>query len=414
MLVLLAAYCSVVALRYWLEHINIGHLKAHGSEVPPEFAGHIDAELLKKTQAYTIEHNRLSMAESAFDSLVLVIFLYGGLLNWYAAWISSLSSSFVLRGTIFFLGLGLGQLPLSIPFSLYSTFRIENRYGFNTMTPGLWLADLVKSTLLSAVLMSVVLTCGFWIVQISPEHWWFFIWGFFFVFSVFMMYISPYLIEPLFNTYTPLAGTGLDDRIRTMLAPAGLQISRVFSMDASKRSRHANAYFTGIGRVKRIVLYDTLLKTMDEDEVLAVLAHEAGHWKKRHVLKMLALVEALSLAAAFIAFHMLRAGVPGRLFGLSGETFFAGLVVLGFIFGIAAFPFTPLFSFLSRRHERDADRFALNIAPKPSAMATSLIKLSRDNLSNLHPHPLYAAFYYSHPPVVDRVKTLIKISGRSA
>jgi STE24 endopeptidase len=307
---------------------------------------------------------------------------------------------------MFFLLLSYCNTFISIPFSLYSTFRIENKYGFNTMTIKLWLADLLKSLLLSTVMMAVVITACLWIVIKSPEYWWLFVWGFFFVFSLFVMYISPYVIEPLFNKFTPLEGEGLEEKIKGMLGKAGIRVSRVFKIDASKRSRHTNAYFTGIGRVKRIVLYDTLLQKMDEDEVLAVLAHEAGHWKKKHVLKMIVIFEMISLAAAYISFRILQTDTLADLFNIVEKTFFAKLVVLGFIFGIVSFPFTPLFSYLSRRHEKEADRFASELTSNPGSLATSLIKLSKDNLSNLHPHPIYAGFYYSHPPVVERVKGL--------
>jgi STE24 endopeptidase len=280
------------------------------------------------------------------------------------------------------------------------------------MTMKLWITDFIKSTLISTVLMVIVLICGLWIVLKSPDLWWFYVWSFFFIFSIFMMYISPYVIEPLFNKFTPLQGERLEEKIKAMMARTGIRISRVFKIDASKRSHHTNAYFTGIGKTKRIVLYDTLLRKMDEDEVLAVLAHEAGHWKKKHVLKMIVVFEALSLAAAYLAFRVLRTGLLGDIFGLEGNTFFAELLILSVVFSIVSFPFTPLFSAFSRRHEREADRFAVDLAPKPDALATSLIKLSKDNLSNLHPHPLYAAIHYSHPPVVERVKRIRGMAGK--
>ncbi len=403
---ILAAYILTQCAGYWLEYINIRHMKEKGLAIPPGFEGHIDEELLRKTHAYTIERNTAGLVESVISNIITIVFIYGGLLAFYAAWINSLSSSFLIRGILFFLILSYAGSLISIPFSLYSTFKIENKYGFNTMTVRLWITDLVKSTLISTVLMAVLISCGLWIIQNSPELWWLYLWLFFFVFSIFMMYISPYVIEPLFNKFTPLEDDSLEQKIKSMMAKTGIKISRVFKIDASRRSRHTNAYFTGIGKTKRIVLYDTLLNKMDEDEVLAVLAHEGGHWKKRHVIKMLVVFEALSLAGAYIAFHILGSGVLAEVFGITGNTFFAELVILSFAFSVVSFPFTPLFSFFSRRHEREADRFAVELAPNPDALATSLIRLSKDNLSNLHPHPLYAAFHYSHPPVVERVRRI--------
>jgi len=403
---ILVVYLLVQAAQYWLDLLNIRHMKQYGMTVPAGFEGQIDESVLKKAVSYTLERNRVGLIESVIGSVVLIIFLYAGLLNLYGNRLSSFALPFPVQGLLFFLFLSYASSFLSIPFSLYTTFRIENKYGFNTMTLKLWVTDFIKSTLILTVLMGIALFCGFWIVQKSPAHWWLFGWGFFFIFSIFMMYVSPYVIEPLFNRFTPLEGDTLEEKIKTMMQKTGIRISRVFRMDASKRSRHTNAYFTGIGKTKRIVLYDTLINKMDEDEVLAVLAHEAGHWKKKHVLKMIVVFEALSLAGAYIAFRVLSTGLLAEVFGLRGSAFFAELVILSFIFSILVFPFTPLFSVFSRRHEREADRFAVGLAPKPDALATSLIKLSKDNLSNLHPHPLYAWFYYSHPPVVERARKI--------
>ncbi len=410
MLIILIVYVSTLFLQYWLDIINIGHMKKYGTKIPEGFEGFIDEAVLKRTIAYTLERNSFSLVESLFSSIVTLLFLFGGLLGWYTSWVSSLTGSFILQGTCFFLFLSYASSLLSVPFSLYSTFKIENTYGFNTMTPKLWLTDFVKSTLISSVLMIIALACGLWIVQKSPNLWWLFAWGFFFLFSIFMMYISPYVIEPLFNKFTPLESHDLERKITAMMQRTGIRVSRVFTIDASRRSHHTNAYFTGIGRTKRIVLYDTLINKMDENEVLAVLAHETGHWKKKHVLKMIIIFEALSLAGAYVAFRVLKSGMLAETFGLPGN-FFAELAILAFVFSIFSFPATPLFSALSRRHEREADRFAVGLAPVPEALATSLIKLSKDNLSNLHPHPLYAAVYYSHPPVVERVRTIRELAA---
>jgi STE24 endopeptidase len=405
-IIILVCYLLVQGVEYWLKFLNIGHMKKYGMNVPPGFEGYIDEPTLRKTISYTIESSTLSFVDSLFGNVVLLIFLFGGLLNIYNSWIASLNLSFILQGALFFLLLSYASSLLSVPFSLYDTFKIENKYGFNTMTVKLWITDLLKSLVLSTALMGAVLIGGLWIVQKSPEYWWLFVWGFILVVSLFMMYISPYVIEPLFNKFTPLEVEGLEERIRGMMKKTGIRVSRVFTMDASKRSRHSNAYFSGIGKVKRIVLFDTLLQKATQEEVLGVLAHEAGHWKKRHVLKMIAIVETLSLAGTYLSFRLLNTDFVGRLFNIQDATFFAKLVVLGFFFSIVSFPFTPAFSYLSRRHEDEADRFAVELTSDPEGLATSLIKLSRDNLSNLHPHPLFAKIYYSHPPVVERIKKI--------
>ncbi len=405
--IILFSYLLVQVFEYWLKFLNLRHMKRYGMHVPEGFERYIDESLLRKTNAYTVETSSLSLIESFFGNIVMIVFLFGGLLVFYNSWIDSLRLPLAIKGTVFFLVLAFVNTLLSVPFSLYATFRIENKYGFNTMTLKLWFTDLVKSLLLSTVILGAVSLGAISIVQHSPYYWWLFAWGFFFVFSIFLMYISPYIIEPLFNKFTPLETGELVEKIREMMNRVGIRVSRVFTIDASKRSRHTNAYFTGIGRVKRIVLYDTLMGMMGQGEILAVLAHEAGHWKKRHVLKRIVLFELISLVGAYLSFLVLKSHVLADIFRITGEAFFAELIVLGFIFGIAVFPFTPLMSFFSRRHEDEADRFACELTSDPESLATSLIKLSKDNLSNLHPHPLYAKFYYSHPPVVERVKKIL-------
>lgn len=401
--VIVLAYLLTLGAGFFLRALNLRYLKKHGSTVPPGFEGAVEPEVLRKSVAYTFDQSRLGLVESVFDAALLLLFLFGGLLPAYDRWVTAPGYSFVLSGVVFFLGLTLIQTLLGIPFGLYETFRLEVRYGFNTTTPGLWFSDLAKSALISVVLTGLLVAGAFAIVQWSPGFWWLWVWGFFALVSIFLMYLSPYVIEPLFNRFEPVTEEGLEEEIRALAERAGLRVSRVMQVDASRRSRHSNAYFTGIGRVKRIVLYDTLIRQMSHREILAVLAHEIGHWKKGHIRRRLILTEAGALAASWLAWKLTGwDGLPGLL-GLEGASFAGRLVILGFLASIVSFPFTPLSSWLSRRHEREADRFATGITGDPEALASALVKLSTENLSNLHPHPLYAAFYYSHPPVVERV-----------
>ncbi len=406
LIIILFSYLSIVLFGYWLKVLNLRHLKKYGADIPKEFEGHIDGQLLSKTRDYTVENSRFSLVSSIFNNLVLLVFLFGGLLNFYNSWVMSMDMNIIFSGLLFFLLLVYAETVFSIPFSLYSTFKIENKYGFNTVTVRLWLADLLKSILLLTVLLGILITVGLWLVSKSPSYWWLWVWGFFFIFSLFIMYISPYIIEPLFNKFTPIEDNELEDEIKKVALKAGIKVSRIFRMDASKRSKHTNAYFTGIGRVKRIVLYDTLLEKMDRDEIVAVLAHEIGHWKKKHILKRIIVSEVIAFAAFYISFKILQTDFILDLFSIETSSFLAKIVILGFIGNIAMFPVTPLSSYFSRRHERQADRFAYKLTGNTSSLASSLIKLSKDNLSNLHPHPLYAGFYYSHPPVVQRIREL--------
>jgi STE24 endopeptidase len=405
-ILLLCLYLLTLAYGLWLRALNLRQLKRYGASVPPEFEGAVDPEVLRRTSAYTLAQSRVGLTESLFGAALTVAFLFGGLLPLYDRWVGSFSGSFVVAGLLFFLGLQLAQTLLDIPFGLYRNFVLEARFGFNVMSGRLWLADLLKSTLLSLLLLGLLTAGALAIIQASPLLWWFWVWALVALVTLFLMYLSPYLIEPLFYKFEPVRDEELKGRIEALTAKAGLKVSAVQQVDASRRSRHSNAYFTGIGRVKRIVLFDTLLEQMTPDEILAILAHEAGHWKKGHIRRRLWSAELLSLAAFFLAFHLLQwGGLPGLL-GLAQASFFAQVVILGFLGSLVSFPLTPFGSWLSRRHERQADRFACRLTGEPASLASALVKLAKENLANLHPHPLYAWFHYSHPPIVERVRQL--------
>jgi STE24 endopeptidase len=408
LLIILFSYLFVQGFEYWLKFMNLRYMKNRGKDIPQVFKGYIDEATLKNIHAYTIEKSSFSFIKSFYGNALVLIFLFGGLLNMYNAWVSSLNLSFISSGLVFFLLLSYVSTFLSIPFSLYDTFKIENKYGFNAMTVRLWIIDFLKSLLLSTILIAIVLTVGLWFIQSSPDNWWIWIWIFYLIFSLFIMYISPYVIEPLFNKFTPIEDESLAQKIRELLQRVGIQVSRVFKMDESKRSRHTNAYFSGFGKVKRIILYDTLLEKMNQDELLAVLSHEAGHWKKKHVLKLIIISEIISLAAIYISFMVLQTDFLTTIFHIEQHTFFAKIVILAFLGSIISFPFIPLGNYISRRFEREADRFSIQLMENKENISTALIKLSKDNLSNLHPHPLYAAFYYSHPSVVQRIESINK------
>ncbi|HJV67294.1 MAG TPA: M48 family metallopeptidase [Geomonas sp.] len=412
--ILIAAFLARFAASYLLRYLNLRHLKMHGGKVPAGFEGSIEAADLAKSARYTVEQSRVALVRSIYDSIIVIAFLFTPLFPRYDAWISSLTGSFVLRGILFMLILTLVEGMLDIPFALYTTFRLENRYGFNTTTFNLWLSDLLKSAAISALLLTVMVSSALLIVKHSPELWWLWVWLFFALFSITMIYLSPVLIEPLFSKFEPLKDAELAGEIRSLLSRGGLQVKEVQQIDASRRSLHSNAYFTGIGRVKRIVLYDTLIKQMERSELLAILAHEGGHWKKGHIWKMLLMTETVALLAIWVVYRLIGwGGVPG-LFGLQQGSFVAQIVMVSFLASIICFPCTPLLSWLSRRNERQADRFATELTGHPEALGQALVKLSRENLSNLHPHPWYAAFYYSHPPVVERVARLSGASSERA
>lgn len=403
---LLLFFLLVTAAELALSWLNLRHLKQHSREVPYGFEGSLDPETLQKSVNYTVDNSRLELVATLCGTILVVLFLFCGILDRYDHWVVSHADSFVLRGLLFFLPLYLLQTLLDIPFSLYGNFSIEKRYGFNTMTPSLWLADFVKSTLLGLLLTTLVVTGAFSLIRMSPLGWWLWVWAFLALLSLSMLYLSPCLIEPLFSRFEPVRNEGLKSEIQALMTRAGLEVRQVLQMDASRRSTHSNAYFTGIGKVKRIVLFDTLLERLDTREILAVLAHEAGHWKARHLLKRLVAIELVSLITCFGAFLLLQRNALLPLFGMETASFPAQLVLLGFILSIIATFVSPLGAWLSRKHEREADRYAASLTGTPDALASSLVKMGRDNLANLHPHPIYAALHYSHPPLPERVRTL--------
>jgi STE24 endopeptidase len=402
---LLGTFALVVGVSFWLKLLNWKHLKREGQRVPPELEGSVDAVLLAKMSAYTEDRSRLGLWTSLVSNLLVVVFLFT-LLESYDGFVSSLTSSPVLRGILFFLGISWAQELIMIPFGLYSSFRIEAKHGFNRMSAGLWWGDWAKGLLVSALLMALAGGGAFWLIERAPGTWWLWVWLLFIALSVLLMYLSPILIEPLFFKLQPLEGEGLERDVRALAERAGVNVSRVFTVDASRRSGHSNAYFTGIGRTKRVVLFDTLLNQLTPGQILGVLAHELGHWRRHHVLQRLLLMAALGLLLAFTAFRLSGwEGLPG-LVGASAASMPARLLILGFIGSLVSFVLTPLSAWWSRRHEWEADRFASELSGSPTELADALVKLSRENLANLHPHPWYAAFYYSHPQVTERVRTL--------
>ena len=399
----LAVFVMVAAARLGLSWLNLRHLQREGHIVPKVLSGEVDSARLARISSYTAERGRLGLLRSVFSTLVIGGFLFAGGLGWYDAVVFSAFPSFVAGGVAFLLGLLLVNSLLAIPFQLYSDFRLEARYGFNRQSIGLWWADWLKNTALSLVFCVLLAMGALHLVQAAPHTWWLWVSALISALSLLLTVLSPYLIEPLFYRMRPLDVEGLREGIRSLTERAGVQVERVLTVDASRRSSHSNAYFTGLGRQKRVVLFDTLLAQMTQPQILAVLAHELGHWKKQHVLTRMIAMQVLLVVFAYLGFLLApSAGLP-QLVGLSTASFPARITILATAASLLMFPLTPLFSAWSRRDEREADRFAVELYGAPLELAGALAKLGTENLSNLHPHPLYAAFYYSHPPLAERI-----------
>ena len=403
---LVAVLACHVAVKLWLASRQIRHEAQHRDAVPAAFADAIDPAAHRKAADYTLAKSRVAMAEMALDAAILLGWtLLGGLdaLNQLTlSWMGPGMGQQLLLVVAFALVGGLVGLPLS----LYQTFGIEQRFGFNHTTPRLWLMDLVKGVLVGLVLGLPILWLVLWLMDAGGPLWWLWAWAALVVYQLLVMWIAPNVIMPLFNQFTPLQDEALAQRVQALMARSGFSAKGFFVMDGSRRSAHSNAFFTGFGNAKRVVFFDTLLKQLNMDEMEAVLAHELGHFKHRHVQRMmlssfvisllgLALLGALSQQVWFYT----GLGVSPNLQG--GNDALALLLFMQVV-PLVTFFVSPLSSWRSRRYEFQADAYALAHSDG-QALASALLKLYRDNASTLTPDPWYVAFYYSHPPALQRL-----------
>jgi STE24 endopeptidase len=405
--------CAVVlatALELWLSLRQAGNVRRHRGEVPGPFAASVSAQEHAKAADYTIAKVRLGRLVTGVDAaLTLALTVGGGIAALDVLW----------RRTHWsqpWLGLAvIGSVALIIqlvnqPFSLWRTFALEARFGFNRTTAALYFADLAKGMLIAVLLGGPLLLATLLLMDRAGRWWWAWAWGLWLLVMLIMAWAWPAFIAPLFNRFSPLKDQSLRERIEALLGRCGFASKGVFVVDNSRRSSHGNAYFTGIGRYKRIVFFDTLLERLAHPEVEAVLAHELGHFRLKHVRKRLL----LSVAATFLGLALLGwlTVQPGFYAALGVPVPSTHAALLLFMLAVPAFMFfvTPLASLWSRQHEFEADEFATRYA-SAGELATALVKLHRDNASTLTPDPVYAAFYYSHPPPLARISRLRTSAG---
>lgn len=406
LVVFLALFLGASFVRWLLDRINIRHLLKFGREVPDVFQGEIDSATLARMTDYTVESTRLEARERLLSDLVTLLVLFGGLFPWLADRGPAMNLPFVPSGLVFFALVGVISGIPDIPFQLYRTFGIEKKYGFSTITLRLWITDFLKGLLIETLLMAILLGAVLFLIERAAGTWWLWVWLVFFLFQLLLLWLYPVVIAPLFNRYEPLKDDGLRDAIIGMMGKAGLAVGGVFQMDAGKRSRHTNAYFTGLGKTKRIVLFDTLLASHAQDEILAVLAHEVGHRQKKHVLKQALALGGASLVILYGAWRLLAWPPLYHAFGLAEVVPYAGLFLLAIIFAPAVFFLKPLGTAVLRKFEREADDFSEELLGSAAPLCSALKRLARDNLANLYPHPLYVLFHYSHPPLAERIARL--------
>ena len=415
-LMLTAAFAVALALQLlvqvWLLSRQVRHVARHRTQVPVAFAARIPLTAHHKAADYTLAKARVGLLHLAWSAAVLLGWtLLGGL-------------DLLHSGLLQLMEPGLGQQValiaafavisglLDLPFLLYQTFVLEQRFGFNRSTPALWLGDLLKSTLVGAAIGLPLVAVVLWLMAAAGSLWWLWAWALWTVFQLLLMWVFPTFIAPLFNKFEPLAEGALKTRVTALMARCGFHAQGLFVMDGSRRSAHGNAYFTGFGTAKRVVFYDTLLKQLNPAEVEAVLAHELGHFKHKHITKRMVALFGLSLAGLALLgaltqqpwFYSGLGVTPSVALALGQPAQMEGLALLLFMLVVPVFGFffSPIAAHFSRRDEFQADAYAVAQADG-GALASALLKLYEDNASTLTPDPLYARFYYSHPPAVERL-----------
>ncbi len=404
-----AALTLSIAVRFWLATRQVRHVSRHRDAVPADFAGRITLEAHRRAADYTVARVRLGMVETVIGAMLLLGFtLFGGLqwlLDVLAQWLPQRPFA---RQIAFVAAVALIGALVDLPVAWYRQFRLEQRFGFNRMTPRLFTSDALKGAAVASALGLPLLALVLWLMRSAGGLWWLWAWGAWVAFNLAILVLYPTVIAPMFNRFEPLADGAVRQRVEALLARCGFASRGLFVMDGSRRSAHGNAYFTGLGRSKRIVFFDTLLARLEPDEVEAVLAHELGHFSRRHVLKRIALMFAASLAGLWLLGWLSRQAWFYQGLGVTpgaGEFDAAALVLFFLALPVFTFVLQPLASWASRRHEFEADAFAAAHA-RAQDLVSALVKLYEDNASTLTPDPVHSAFYDSHPPASLRIGRL--------
>lgn len=410
-LVVLCAFLIVAkcAAQLALELVNQKYVRARAGSVPPAFAATVTPETYAKSVDYTLAKSRYEVVSVLWGSVVLAAVIFSGVLPWFYRVFQGAAGSSIWAGAAFLMAVMFALSIPDLPFEWYEQFHLEERFGFNTTTAALWWVDRVKGAILGIVigypLLALILKLAVWL----GASWWFWAWVCLAVFQLVMMVVAPILIMPLFNKFTALPDGPLRDCLLSLGERAGFRARDIQVMDGSKRSRHSNAFFTGLGRFRKIVLFDTLVQQLEQDELESVLAHEIGHYKKGHIPKTIAISLAGSLLVFYLVALLAKEDWFLRAFGFAPGNIVPVLLLISLLAGLVTFWLSPLFHLLSRRHEYEADAYAANLTHRHQPLITALRKLNEKNLSNLTPHPFYSGFYYSHPTLLEREAALARL-----
>lgn len=401
-LVALAAYTLT---RLWLNQRQRRHLRAHRDHIPSAFQQRVSTQEQQKASDYSLAKSHAARIDIALDATLLLMWTVGGGIQFISSMVNNLGLSPLFSGTMTLLLVLAGSALLSLPLSLYRTFGIEQRFGFNRSTFATWMSDLIKGALVALVIGAPLILLMLWLVEQAGSLWWLYGWLVFIGFGLFISWAFPTFIAPLFNTFTPLEDKQLGQKIDSLLNNAGFKSKGVFVIDGSRRSGHGNAYFAGLGRSKRIVFFDTLLDTLKPEQTLAVLAHELGHFHHRHILKNLLVSSLLSLIGFFLLSRLLESDAFYSQLGVSSPSTANGFLLFLLIAPIFSFFLNPLQSNLSRRYEFEADRFAAT-QTEATDLISALVQLYKDNANPLSTDPVHSMFYDSHPPASVRIAAL--------
>lgn len=409
-LVFLAVLAFAIGLRLWLAARHVRHVRSRRDAVPAEFAAEVSLAAHQRAADYTCAKTRLAMAGVALEAAVVLWLTFGGGLQAFHDLAATWLDDGVPRGLALIVLVVVVTSVLDLPLSLYRTFRIEERFGFNRMTPMMFFADLARSMLLAAAFGLPLAAGVLWLMQQMGAWWWLYAWLLWVAFNLFTLAVFPTWIAPLFNKFSPLEDAELKARVERLLERCGFKVKGLMVMDGSRRSSHGNAYFTGFGKSKRIIFFDTLLERLAPGEVEAVLAHELGHFRLRHVVKRMAWVFAASLGFLWLLAHLMHQEWFFHGLNVATPSTAMALVLFFLVLPSFTFPLQPLLSMYSRRHEFEADHYATRHAPARE-LVSALVKLYKDNASTLTPDPLHSAFYDSHPPALARIARLQTVSG---
>ncbi len=404
-LIFIATLALTTLARLWLARRHLAHIAAHRAEVPAAFREKIRLEDHQKAADYTTAKTRLGMLSVLFDAALLLAFTLGGGIQFIASICNAWFSAPLAQGMAAIVVVLLLSTLLEAPFNLYQTFVIEARFGFNKMTFALYIMDALKGLLIGAALGLPLLFSVLWLMERMGIHWWLYVWLVWVVFSLLILFIYPSFIAPLFNKFTPMQNEAMQARIEALLARCGFTAQGLFVMDGSKRSAHGNAYFTGFGKTKRIVFFDTLLEHLNISEIEAILAHELGHFKRRHVIKRIAVTFAMSLGFLWLLGLLMQTTWFYQGLGINTPSTALALLLFFLTLPIFSFLLSPIMSAYSRKHEFEADTYAAR-QTAAGDLVNALVKLYQDNASTLTPDPLYSTFYDSHPPAMVRIAHL--------